>query len=793
MLLLHCLLVWSCVAAGLQVQASKHARHHVDAKPSHQETLIWAVTVHDRLPDGGSGSIVDLANSLDLDVLGPCHVIHQCFVLAHRNHSKHLLKSPEHVQSGNNHLHYHSKINYDITESLVPDFKSAVHRSLDMHPDVTTYSEIWVRKRFKRTLTFSDPFFERQWHLENGGFPGHDINVTGVWERNVTGRGVTVAIVDDGLEWRNPDLQDNYNSDGSYDLDGADTDPSPDYTTSRDFNAHGTRCAGEVAAVPNSVCAVGVAYGAKVSGIRVLDGPMTDGMESAAFTIRNDINDVYSCSWGPQDDGATVDGPHRLAQAALVRGTSQGRKGYGSIFVLASGNGGTAYDNCNFDGYANSIYTVTVGAVDEKYGKPYYAEDCAAMLAVTFSSGNYPLRAIATTDVHYQSRTGCTVDHSGTSAAAPIAAGMVALMLDARPCLTWRDVQYIIVMTAVRIDKDEVGWTTNAAGLKHSHSHGFGIMDAWLLVNAAKVWKIVPPMASVTIPDIDKDMPLDPQLPIHLSCDVAEDFLFRHGLLTLEYVQVTVTIAAEIRGNIVVNLTCPSGTASALATKRPRDTSSNGFFEWTFSTVRCWGEGAAGQYKLAVENTGTAEQQKKRDILRSWSLTLRGSVISPQGIRERIELVQNASSGDFLRDDVAVHCDAPPSLVLNSENYMPEIVLKILSAIGCLLLIVAIYELVEVVLLRKFCRDEQLQQGGEPKSRQPLLMCDTVAGTESGSRAAYLYQQLPAAVADANDPIDNVSVSGHSAEVVPSSGNTVADPRPVAETRETTSLLMPGD
>ena len=65
----------------------------------------------------------------------------------------------------------------------------------------------------------------------------------------------------------------------------------------------------------------------------------------------------------------------------------EGRKGFGSIFVVASGNGGHFKDNCNFDGYANSIFTVTIGAVDELGQMPYYAEQCAAMLAVTFSSG----------------------------------------------------------------------------------------------------------------------------------------------------------------------------------------------------------------------------------------------------------------------------------------------------------------------------------------------------------------------------------------------------------------------
>lgn len=48
-------------------------------------------------------------------------------------------------------------------------------------------------------------------------------------------------------------------------------------------------------------------------------------------------------------------------QAALQQGVIAGRKGFGSIFVVASGNGGQYDDNCNYDGYANSIYTVTIG------------------------------------------------------------------------------------------------------------------------------------------------------------------------------------------------------------------------------------------------------------------------------------------------------------------------------------------------------------------------------------------------------------------------------------------------
>ena len=84
----------------------------------------------------------------------------------------------------------------------------------------------------------------------------------------------------------------------------------------------------------------------------------------------------------------------------MRRGTDYGRRGYGAIYVVASGNGGVKNDNCNYDGYANSVYTITIGAVDEFRHMPYYAEECASMLAVTYSSGGVRRRSIVST-VHY--------------------------------------------------------------------------------------------------------------------------------------------------------------------------------------------------------------------------------------------------------------------------------------------------------------------------------------------------------------------------------------------------------
>ena len=83
-----------------------------------------------------------------------------------------------------------------------------------------------------------------------------------------------------------------------------------------------------------------------------------------------------------------MEAPGTLIKAAIIKGINQGRQGLGSIFVFASGNGAAAGDNCNFDGYTNSIYSITVGAIDRKGNHPYYSEHCSAQMVVTYSSGS---------------------------------------------------------------------------------------------------------------------------------------------------------------------------------------------------------------------------------------------------------------------------------------------------------------------------------------------------------------------------------------------------------------------
>ena len=91
--------------------------------------------------------------------------------------------------------------------------------------------------------------------------------------------------------------------------------------------------------------------------------------------------------------------------------------------MWATGNGGDYNDYCNCDGYITSIYTISIGAVNDQGKSPWYAEPCPSTLAVTFSSGRKGEKnvnkKIATTDLQGS----CTKSHTGTSAAAPLAAG----------------------------------------------------------------------------------------------------------------------------------------------------------------------------------------------------------------------------------------------------------------------------------------------------------------------------------------------------------------------------------
>merc|ERR1712165_325148 len=391
------------------------------------------------------------------------------------------------------------------------------------------------------------------WYLNRRGH--QDMNVQGAWDLGISGQGVVVTILDDGIEKDHPDLIQNYDPLASTDINDNDSDPQPRYDF-LDSNRHGTRCAGQVAASSNnSMCAVGIAYNAQIGGIRMLDGPVTDAIEARSLSFQPDHVDIYSCSWGPNDDGKTVDGPGKLASKAFKNGITQGRKGKGSIFVWASGNGGHYKDNCNCDGYATSIYTITVSSTSESGHIPWYSEACSSTMATTYSSGTTSERQIVTTDLHHS----CTVKHTGTSASAPMAAAIIALTLEANPDLTWRDIQHIMVRTSKPVNLKAQDWNVNGVDRMVSHSYGYGLMDTAAMVKVAKDWTLVPRQEKCLVqsPYYYKVIPAMSSVEIEMDVDDCA------GVNHLEHVVAPINVSSgRKRGDLRIYLISPMGTRS---------------------------------------------------------------------------------------------------------------------------------------------------------------------------------------------------------------------------------------
>ncbi|XKL69164.1 hypothetical protein PGB90_006933 [Kerria lacca] len=418
----------------------------------------------------------------------------------------------------------------------------------------------------------------------------------------------------------------------STDINDNDDNPMP---RDNGDNKHGTRCAGEVAAVAfNQYCGVGVAYNASIGGVRMLDGTVNDAVEARALGLNINHIDIYSASWGPDDDGKTVDGPGALARRAFIYGVTSGRHGKGSIFIWASGNGGRHTDCCNCDGYTNSIFTLSISSATQGGFKPWYLEECASTLATTYSSGTPGHdKSVGTVDMDGKLRPDhiCTVEHTGTSASAPLAAGLVALALEANPNLTWRDVQYLVVMTSKSepLEK-ESGWATNGVKRKFSHKFGYGLMDGEAMVVLAEQWTNVPNQHICKSQEINEDRPIDPLpgnvLTVYMDVNGCPGTL--NEVRILEHIQCKISLRFFPRGNLRIDLTSPMATTSTLLFERPRDVISSNFDDWPFLSVHFWGEKVEGRWTLRIHNNGNRHVNQP-GILKKWQLIFYGTATNP--------------------------------------------------------------------------------------------------------------------------------------------------------------------
>ncbi|MHA1680843.1 MAG: S8 family peptidase, partial [Promethearchaeota archaeon] len=401
-----------------------------------------------------------------------------------------------------------------------------------------------LRSSYERNRFPSDPMVKDQWFLHGGNYDNsirrhHSIPIPGAvfldvmpsWNSpdKIDGRGTVIAVVDDGVNFIHSDLKQKFVPMLSIDYaESVYISPASKVTkhektkliqemrkqTQNGFplvgQFHGTSVASIAAGSPSDgTCGTGVAPGAMLSSIRVI-GPsevggsgvgtghmLTEIQEALALSYRCvhlDIftgeqkmeNMIYVVSWGPEDtQSQTPTRASPLVIAAIQGCVEYGRHGYGSIYVMASGNGKQLLDSTDLDGYASSRYVISVGSISRTGYPLMYSEGGESLLVVAPSSDGKRGIVTATTmgaffdsrmetlseyeikgpdnmqnPIHQDdartnlARTGCTSKFGGTSASAPMIGGIVSMMLQANPKLTWKDVQDILIRSC---DKPHYG------------------------------------------------------------------------------------------------------------------------------------------------------------------------------------------------------------------------------------------------------------------------------------------------------------------------------------------------
>ncbi|MDR2936330.1 MAG: S8 family serine peptidase [Rikenellaceae bacterium] len=355
-------------------------------------------------------------------------------------------------------------------------------------------------------LASSDPYFGQQWGLKNtgqyGGTAGIDVKVEQAWPIS-TGSGITVAVLDTGVDLGHPDFAGNIHS-LSYDSEVGGT------STQIIKGDHGTAVAGIIGARMNNKNVngnyegiAGVAPNAKIMSVSNSMASTTLSREKRA----NGINwawqhgaDVINNSWS----STTY---HQVIDDAIDDAVRYGRGNKGCVVVFASGN-----DNLATVSYPASLPNViAVGAISfngmrkspstpdgENWGSNYgTALDVVApgvFIPTTDIRGNAgynppsPGGRVDYTDLNY------TRWFNGTSAACPHVSGIAALILSQNPSLTQNQVADIIESTAQKVGGYSYATTSGRPNGTWNTQMGHGLVDAY-----AALQDTPPPLYNVSL------------------------------------------------------------------------------------------------------------------------------------------------------------------------------------------------------------------------------------------------------------------------------------------------------
>ena len=257
-------------------------------------------------------------------------------------------------------------------------------------------------------LNPNDTLYASQWHHPK-------VQSALAWDYTTGSSLVTCAVVDTGIDLTHPDLAPNrvpgYNSvDNLAEVDGGQVN---------DLNGHGTHVAGDAAAIGNNAAGVsGMGWNFKIMMVRTSNSP-------GGGAPISDITE--GARWAADNGAKSVSASYSGVDSAAVGTTGTYIKGVGSLFLYAAGN-----DNRNLTGF-NWPDTIVVGATTSSDAK------------ASFSAYGPGVHVFAP-GVNILSTTlgGGYGNASGTSMAAPVANGAVAMIYAANPSLTAQQVQDIL-------------------------------------------------------------------------------------------------------------------------------------------------------------------------------------------------------------------------------------------------------------------------------------------------------------------------------------------------------------
>lgn len=412
----------------------------------------------------------------------------------------------------------------------------------------------------------SDPLFPAQWHLSSSN--GEDIHAPAAWALapHARGEGIKVAVVDEGVDLAHEDLHLNVATGLSYDYLG---------TTALGLAQHGTCVAGLVSARDfNGLGVRGVAPRSSFVSYNVLQD-LTSANQYDAMTRNEAVISVSNNSWGDADDGTgylTESDP--LWLAGVQEGTVKGRHGLGTVYFWAAGNGADSQylDNSNYDGQANRRYVFAISGVGPDGVAPGYSEAGANILVAAPTEGNLG-PALTTTDITgtlgYNSGTtpgelsnaNYSQTMSGTSGSTPIAAGVGALVLQARPELSWRDVRRVLAYSARKNDPSDPDWAVNGAGLHINHRYGFGVVDAQRAITEALT---ITPATRELISSTPKAL-LNLPIPDNDATGVSSTITVAgSGLTAIEFVEIYVDVTHPRTGDLSITVQKVGGATDVL-------------------------------------------------------------------------------------------------------------------------------------------------------------------------------------------------------------------------------------